>query len=198
MKRTVLGLAATALALLACGGPEGVNPGPDLAMIEPVDPTFVLKNVSVAFEVRHPKILTASLCDDFVFYFCPEDVGATVNGYVIPVRWTRDEFYAAAAKIFAEAYDIDCNFFYRLMGSPAPGETEFRGEDVETWFEVTVDLYTSYETYGGYCDFDFRGYAPGDGKVYWRIARWWDRTYTEPPGDDLERTTLGRILAMYH
>jgi hypothetical protein len=199
MQRTILGLAALALAVLACGGPEGVNPGPDLAMIEPTHPVHVLNNISMAFEARHPKILTASLCDDFRFHFCPEDVGATVNGYVIPESWTRDEFYAAAANIFAEAYDVDCNLYYRQMGSPAPGETEFRGENVETWFEVSVDRYTEYETYGGYCDFDFRGYAPGDGKTYWRVARWWDRTYVELPGDAAdERTTLGRILAMFH
>jgi hypothetical protein len=199
MKRTVLGLAATALALLACGGPEGVSPGPDFAMLEPANPTYVLYNVNVAFDYRNRKILRASLCDDFAFRFCPEDVGATVNGYVIPESWSRDEFCAAAAHIFAEAYTLNMSISYYRIGSPGPGETYFRADDVSTSFRVAIDLYTTYETYGGYCDFEFRGYAPGDGKIYWRIAQWWDRTYAEPPGDgETVYTTLGRILAIYH
>ena len=198
MKRTISALAALALAVLACGGPEGVNPGPDLAMIEPTHPVHVLKNVTIAFETSHRKILTASLCDDFAFYFCPEDVGATVNGYVIPESWTRDEFYVAAANMFAEAYDIDISISYYGIGSPGPGETEFLAEDVRFGFMLYVERRTGYETFGGYCDFAFRGNAPGDGKTYWRISRWWDRTYVEPPGDQFEETTLGRILAMYH
>jgi hypothetical protein len=199
MKRTTFGLVAAALTVLACGGPEGVSPGPDIAMLEPTDPQYVLINVTYAFDYRHLKILKVSLCDDFVFRFCPEDVGANVNGYIIPERWTRDEFYAAAAHIFAEAYYTDLDISLYGIRSPGPGETEFRIEGVTTRFEVYVDPYTGYGTYGGHCDFEFRGYAPGDGKTYWRVLRWWDRTFVEPSGDaGTERTTLGRILAMYH
>lgn len=191
--------AVLALVFLSCGGPEGLSSGPDIAMLEPTDPKYVLFNVCVGFEERHRKILKANLCDDFIFHFDPEDVGANVNGYIIPKYWTLDEFYAAAANIFAAAYVIDCTLSYRGIGTPGPGETEFRAEDVRLGFRVLVDRLNGYETYGGYCDFEFRGYAPGDGKTYWRVSRWWDRTYVEPPGDyEIVDTTLGRILAMYH
>ena len=193
------GLVALALAVLACGGPEGVSSGPDMAMLEPIDPKYVLKNVCSGFEYRHRKILKASLCDDFVFYFCPEDVGANVNGYIIPESWTRDEFYAAAANMFAKAYQLDMGISYYGIGTPGPGETEFLAGDVPLSFRVYVDARNGYRTYDGYCDFAFRGYAPGDGKTYWGISRWWDRTYVEPSGDyEFEETTLGRILATYH
>lgn len=199
MKRTTFGLVALALGVLSCGGPEGLSSGPDTPMLEPTDPKYVLFNVNVGFEERGRKILKANLCDDFVFHFDPEDVGANVNGYIIPASWTLDEFYAATENIFAGAYVIDCTLSYRGIGTPGPGETEFRAEDVSLSFRVHVDENNGYRTYGGYCDFEFRGYAPGDGKTYWRVSRWWDRTYVEPPGDyELVVTTLGRILAMYH
>jgi hypothetical protein len=199
MERTVIGLVALALAVVACGGPEGVSSGPDLAMLVPTDPKLVLINICYGLEYRHRKILRANLCDDFIFYFDPSDVGAVVNGYVIPKSWTLDEFYAAADNIFAAAYDVEFSLSYRGIGTPGPGETEFRAEDVNTNFEVMVDENRGYATFRGFCDFEFRGYAPGDGKTYWRIYRWWDRTYVEPSDDyEIEETTLGRILAMYH
>lgn len=197
--RIALSAVPAAFAVLACGGPEGLSPSLDPVMFEPTDPKFVLMNLSSAFDWRHRKILKANLCDDFLFYFDPHDVGATVNGYVIPERWTRDEFYAAAANLFVEAYNADLDFVLYRVPPPGPGETYFRVEDVVTACEVYVDPYTGYATYGGYSDFEFRGYAPGDGKIYWHVARWWDRTYVEPPGDgQVEYATLGRILATYH
>jgi hypothetical protein len=84
MKRTAAIAITAALALLSCGGPEGVSPGPDLYMPAPTSPKIVLYNVMAAFDARHIKILKASLSDDFTFYFKAEDVGARVNGYVIP------------------------------------------------------------------------------------------------------------------
>jgi hypothetical protein len=199
MKRTILYLMAVALALLACGGPEGVSTGPDLAMFEPNDPKYVLINVCIAFDYRHFKTLKASLCDDFVFYFSPEDVGANVNGYVIPESWTRDDFYAAAANIFVKAYIVDLDLSLYGFRSPGPGQTYCRVEDISTRLDVHADTYTWYLVYDGYSDFEFRGYAPGDGKTYWRVARWWDRTFVEPPDyNEPVYTTLGRILAMYH
>lgn len=199
MKRTILGFVGAVLALLACGGPEGVSPGPDRAMLEPTAPKYVLINLCTSFDYRHLKILKASLCDDFVFYFNPEDVGAKVNGYVIPERWTGDEFYAAAANVFARAFYVELYLRYYGIGTPGPGESEFLATDVRASLEVLTDRYSGHSTGGGYCDFGFRGYAPGDGKTYWRISRWWDRTYAEPPaGDEYEYASLGRILAMYH
>jgi hypothetical protein len=197
MKRTILGLAALALAVLACGGPEGVSSGPDVAMLEPTGPKATLRNVEIAFDYRHRKILQASLCDDFAFLFGPEDVGANVNGYVIPAEWTRDEFCTALAHIFTDGYLIDADITTYAVGKAGPGQTEFLAADVPFTFNVYNDMRDGYYA-RGFCDFELRGNAQGDGKTYWRVLRWWDNTYVEPSDDEIEEKTFGRILAMYH
>jgi len=197
MKRAFLGFVAAGLTVLACGGPEGVSSGPDVAMLEPTEPKYTLHNLEIALEYRHPKILQANLCDDFVFLFGPEDVGANVNGYIIPAQWTRDEFCAALAHIFADSLIVAAGIQLYEIGKPGPGETEFLALDVPFQINVLRDRYNGYEA-RGYCDFELRGDASGDGPTYWRVLRLWDNTFVEPSdGYELEETTFGRILATY-
>jgi len=199
MKRSVGFAVAAAVALLACGGPEGVSPGPDMYMPAPTSPKIVLRNVAEAFEYRHLKILKANLSDDFTFYFKAEDVGARVNGYVIPASWTEEEMRRAVSHLFARVLYCDMGIAYYGIPDPGPGENTFRVEELYLEFDVFVDRYNGYEVNYGYCNFEFESYAGEEGERWWRLTAWEDFTSAEPPPDDgFTRTTLGRILARYY
>ncbi|UCH79095.1 MAG: hypothetical protein JSU81_03865 [Candidatus Coatesbacteria bacterium] len=200
MKQTVGFAITAALALLACGGPEGVSPGPDLYMPAPTRPKIVLHNVEEAFDARHIKILKANLSNDFTFYFKAEDVGARVNGYVIPVSWTEAEMRRAAGHLFDRASRCSMGIDYREIPDPGSGANTFRANEVYLTFFVFVDEYSGYEVDYGYCNFEFESYAGEEGERWWRLTAWEDFTTTEPPpgGDQLKDNTLGRILARYY
>lgn len=141
MKRTAAITIMAALALLACGGPEGLSPGPDLYMPAPTSPKIVLYNVMQAFDYRHPKVLKANLGDGFTFYFKAEDVGARVNGYVIPASWTEAEMRRAVTNLFDRVLRCSMGIPYYGIPNPGPGENTFRVEEVSLSFTVYRDLY---------------------------------------------------------
>lgn len=164
-------------------------------------PAEVLKTVEISFNQREIEILKKSLSPDFVFYFNPDDVGQNPPGghYIIPPSWSYDEFQQVAGNMFTKAYSISLTIPAGNVGTPGENETKYKADDISIHLVVMVGEIEGYLADRGYCDYEFQIYVAENGGKYWRLTKWWDRTSAEwydRPG--VARTSLGRILAMYH
>jgi hypothetical protein len=182
-------VAVAALIFAGCGEdqgtPEGFNP------YKTTEPKYVLANVESAFNRKDADLLTSSLGDGFRFYFDVNDVGAKVNGYVIPERWSESDFMRAAGNMFARTYSIAMTCPWRTMGSPGPGEKTFVATGVPLRIVVMMDEVNGYALDDGTCDYEFE---QGDGGA-WRLTLWRDRSRECGCVGEL---TLGRLLAGYY
>ena len=159
-----------------------------------------MKNVEMAFNRRNVDLLKNMLSADFLFHFDPADVGQKPPGrkYIIPEYWYYDEFWTATDNMFILAYSISLAIPTKGVGTPAESKTTYRAEKVSLSLRVMVDELSGYVADKGYCDYEFESYAGKEGKKYWRLTAWRDRTcgaFDESPG--VCPTSLGRILAMY-
>ena len=200
MKKVIIASLTVAALTLACGGEEGVTPRqPD--RLEPTSPANVLKNVAISFNQSDVNLLKAMLSESFVFYFDPRDVGSSPPGkpeYKIPESWSYTEFWSAAARMFHLAYAISLNIPTSQIGTPGPGETRYKAENVSISLLVMIDELNGFIADKGYCNFEFEKYTTKEGNKYWRLTGWWDRTsqgYDENPG--IAPASLGKILALF-
>jgi hypothetical protein len=200
MKKVIIGFVAIAVLALACGEEEGVTPrAPD--RLEPTSPVNVLKNVEISFNQRNIGLLKAMLSDDFVFYFDPRDVGNSPPGseYVIPESWSYAEFWPVAGNMFRQAYSINLSISTSRVGSPGENETTYKAENITISLLVMISELNGFIADGGYCNFAFEKYTTKEGKKYWRLTKWWDRTsefFDEYPG--VTPTSLGKVLAVFN
>ena len=169
--------------------------------LEPTTPANVLKNVELAFNQRDINLLKAMLSEDFVFYFDPRDVGSRPPGsmYIIPESWSYTELWMGVGKMFTNAYSINLSIPTGGVGTPGENETAYRADNISLSILVMVDELNGFIADQGYCNFEFEKYTTKEGKKYWRLTGWWDRTsegYDDYPG--IEPTSFGRILAMYY
>ena len=198
MKKAVIGVAL--IALLALGCFEGEVTTPEETYPKPTSPVNALKLVTISFNQRKVELLKPELSPDFVFYFDPDDVGQNPPGseYVIPESWSYTGFWATANNLFGRAYAINLSIPTGGIGTPGPGETRFKAENVSVSLLVMVDERNGYIADNGYCNFAFEVYYNEQKEKRWRLVGWWDFTsaYADRmPG--LTPTSLGRILAMY-
>ncbi len=200
MNKVISAVAAIALLALSCGEEEGVSPQKPEGL-EPTSPAYVLKNVELTFNHRDINLLKAMLSANFVFYFDPRDVGQSPPGskYVIPESWSRDEFLTAVNNMFRKAYSISLSISTGHVGTPGENETKYKAENISLSLLVMIDSLNGYRADEGYCNYEFERYTTQEGKKYWRLTGWWDRTsegMDENPG--ISPSSLGRILAMYY
>ncbi|HUU57604.1 MAG TPA: hypothetical protein VMW93_09695, partial [bacterium] len=186
MKKIIIAGIALTLLGLACGEEDLTDPTPVNT------PAVVLKNVELSFNERNITYLKESLSDDFVFYFDPDDVGQNPPGgskYVIPETWPYAEFTGAVTKLYKNAYSVSLTIPTTNVGEPGANETIYNAENINIKLLVMVDEINGYIANAGYCNFEFERYDGSGGKKFWRVSRWWDRTYVEPPGDrEIEET----------
>jgi len=188
-------LAALALAVCYNTVIDGEPPPPEYT-----SPATVVKAVQISFNQRNIDYLKKSLSPNFVFYFDPRDVGQSPPGsmYIIPESWSRDEFLQAANNMFTKAYSISLAIPTAGVGTPGENETTYLADNVSISLLVMVDELNGFIADGGYCTFEFEKYTSKEGKKYWRLTGWWDRTsegYDEHPG--VKPASLGRILALF-
>ncbi len=202
MNRIISLALALALLPLACGEEEGITrPGPEPKgeRIEPVTPGAVLWNVKEGFTYRKDRIVNISLGDGFIFYFDPRDVGQKVpyRNYVIPKSWNRDGFMRAVKGLFYAAYSLAFAISTEGLGDPGPEATRHVAENVTLSLHVMFNELEGYLCDQGSSELEFESYISANGKKYWRLKTWRDRTY--PQYDDLgvERASFGKILAIY-
>ena len=163
-------------------------------------PAEVLKTVEISFNQREIEILKKSLSPDFVFYFDPDDVGQNPPGkpYIIPESWSYTEFGVTVAKMFRKAYSIKLTIPTSQIGTPDPGQTTYKAENVPISLLVMLDGLQGYIAGQGYCNFAFESYTSEAGKKFWRLTGWWDRTAVPADGrTGLAPTSLGRILSLF-
>jgi hypothetical protein len=199
MKTLIIASVVVVLLALACGEEEGIT-RPRIPVINPVYPADVLENVETSFIRRDIDLLKKCLSPDFVFYFDPNDVGQNPPGsiYVIPESWSYTEFWLVARNMFNKTYAINLSIPTGGVGTPGPGETRYKAENVSISLLVMVDERNGYIADNGYCNFAFEVYYNEQKEKRWRLSGWWDFTneYADAtPG--LIPTSLGRILAMY-
>ncbi len=200
MKKVIIASVAVAVLTLACGEEEGVTPRvPD--RVEATTPANVLENVAFSFNHRDINLLKAMLSTEFVFYFDPRDVGKNPPGstYIIPESWSYTEFWNALGNMFDKAYSINLSIPTGRVGTPGENETKYKAENVSISLLVMIDELNGFRADNGYCNFEFEKYTTKEGKKYWRLTGWWDRTsqgYDEYLG--VAPSSLGRVLAMYY
>jgi hypothetical protein len=193
-------LKATAAVILAaltfaCGDEEGFTPPPAHT------PADVIKSVEISFNQRDIEKLKNSLSRDFVFYFDPDDVGRRPPGkpsYEIPEWWSYTEFWQAVRNMFEKAYTIKLTIPTSQIGTPDPGETTYKAENVSISLLVMVDENNGYLADQGYCNFAFESYVNDKKEKRWHLIGWWD--YTSGAADfcgAAEASSLGKILALY-
>jgi hypothetical protein len=199
MKKVLVVMAAVAATLSACTEEEPAAPQ-DPGRLEATTPVNVLKNVATAFNQRNTGLLLDMLGPDFLFHFDPDDVGhhPPERKYVIPEFWYRDEFWTAVDNMYILAYSISLEVPTAGVGAPAENETTYRAERVSLTLRVMVDAQNGYFSDDGYCDYAFESYVGKDGKKYWRLSGWWDRTAVYEDGDaGREAASLGRLIASF-
>jgi hypothetical protein len=197
MKKAVIGGIVVVLLPLACGEEEGITRPPPPPLNLPAD---VIDAVELSFDQRNIDLLKKCLSPAFVFYFDPDDVGQNPPGseYVIPESWSYTGFWATANNLFGRAYAINLSIPTGGIGTPAPGETTYKVENVSVSLLVMVNELNGYIADSGYCNFAFEVYYNEQKEKRWRLSGWWDFTsaYADAtPG--LIPTSLGKILAMY-
>jgi hypothetical protein len=195
MKKAIIGFAAVAVLLSACGEEEGITRPPPANM-----PADCVENVEISFDRRDIDTLKKCLSADFIFYFDPDDVGQRPPGseYVIPESWSYTEFWSVANRIFQMAYYISLSIPTSQIGTPGAGQTTYKAENVSISLLVMVDENYGYVADGGYCNFAFEAYHNEKKEKVWRLAGWWDYTsefFDEYPA--LTPASLGKILAIY-
>ena len=199
MKKIITGLFLITVLALACGEEEGIT-RPPVPPPNTSSPANVLENVETSFNRRDINLLEICLSQDFVFHFDPRDVGQNPPGseYVIPKSWLYTKFRETADNMFYRAYSIGFYVPTGGVGTPAPGETTYKAENVSVSLLVMVNELNGYIADGGHCDFEFEVYYNKQKEKRWRLAGWWDHTsefFDASPG--LEPTSLGRILALF-
>ena len=163
-------------------------------------PANVLRTVEASFNYGDIDLLRKSISPNFVFYFDPRDVGRTppANNNLIPESWPNEWFWTAAHNMFNKAYSINLSINTPGVGEPEPEENTYRADNIDLALLVMVDELNGYVADDGYCNFEFESYPTKEGKKYWRITNWWDRTsegYDKNNG--IKPSSVGRILAMY-
>jgi len=199
MKKTVIGVVLIALLALACGEEEGVTPR-EVDRVDPTSPVNVLKSVEISFNRSDINLLKAMLSEDFIFYFDPHDVGQNPPGseYVIPESWSYTEFWPVAGNMFRQAYSISLSISTSRVGTPGENEATYKADNVNISLLVMISELSGYIADCGYCNFEFERYTTKEGKKYWRLTKWWDRTsefFDGYPG--VEPASLGKLLSLY-
>jgi hypothetical protein len=200
VKKVLLSFVIITVLALACGEEEGVTPTePD--HLVPTSPVNVLKNVEISFNQRDINLLKAMLSTNFVFYFDPRDVGQSPPGsqYEIPESWSYAEFRQAINNMFDKAYSINLSIPTGRVGTPGENETTYKAENVTISLLVMIDELNGFIANAGYCNFEFERYTTKEGKKYWRLTGWWDRTsefFDAYPG--VAPSSLGRVLSLYY
>ena len=200
--KKLLPLAALIIILSGTACEEEVEPPPPPPdRLEPTSPAAVLWNVEISFNQQDVDPLKRVLGPDFVFYFNPDDVGQHPPGkpYIIPESWSYTEFWATVANMFRKAYSIKLTIPTSQIGTPDPGQTKYKAENVPISLLVMLDGLQGYIADQGYCNFAFESYTSEAGKKCWRLTKWWDRTSVasdENPG--VSPSSLGRVLAVYY
>ncbi len=199
MKATTHVMLAVALAgalLLACGEEEKITKGP-LAVNN--TPANCLKVVAASWCDKDYNRFKPCLSPDFVFYFNPNDVGASIGGYTIPESWNRTEMLAAIQNMLDEAYAIDMSIPTAKVGKPGSSATTWRANNIV----ISMTLYTApgtgYRIGAGYCNFAFEKYEENN-EARWRLTAWWDFTSESRAAaavPNVEPSSLGRVLAVY-
>jgi hypothetical protein len=198
MKKAIL--SATAVAVLVLGCFKGEVTTPVETYPAPTTPVNVLKNVEIAFNRGDINLLKAMLSPNFVFYFDPRDVGQSPPGshYVIPESWSYTGFWCAAQNMFRQAYSISLSIPTGQVGTPGEHENAYKADYISISLLVMLDELNGYRADGGYCNFEFEKYTAEDGKKYWRLTGWWDRTAAfNDEYTGVAPTSLGRILALF-
>jgi hypothetical protein len=178
--------------LLACGEEDVTDPKTPEYRI-PNSPVNVLKNIRLSFNVKGYNGFRECLSPDFVFYFNPNDVGQTVEGYKIPVSWNRVEMLAAIKNMFNKAYDINLNIPTTGVGTPGSEDTTWRVDNVTITLVLLTEPGVGYRIGAGYCNFEFERYEVNN-NYRWRLITWWD--YTSESRDGTPET-LGKLLTLY-
>ncbi len=169
---------AAAVALAGCifSPPPGTVEQPPPEMTTPAN---VLKNIEVAYNQRDINYYKNALSTNFVFYFDPNDVGSKVPGstYIIPDSWSYTDDWQATNNMFQKAYSIDLTIPTGSVGEPPPGAKIYTAENISINLKVMIDETNGYITNKGYCNFEFEKYTNNEGKVRWRLTKWWDHTF---------------------
>ncbi|MEE9455987.1 MAG: hypothetical protein V3W11_02410 [bacterium] len=178
--------------------PIGPRPLPPPA---PTSPANVLKNVEISFNQRNIDTLKRVLSPNFVFYFNPREIGRPRpegTPYRLPSSYSFTEFWHIAYNMFKTAYSIYLSIPTGRVGEPEPEENTYRADNIDLALLVMVDELNGYIADKGYCNFEFESYPTKEGKKYWRLTNWWDRTAAvNGKSNGVKPSSLGRILAMY-
>ena len=163
-------------------------------------PANVLRTVEASFNYRDIDLLIQSISPNFVFYFDPRDVGHTPpKNYLIPDSWRYEWFWNAVLNMFNKAYTINLSINTTGVGEPEPEENTYRADNIDLALFVMIDELNGLIADKGYCNFEFESYPTKEGKKYWRLTNWWDRTAAvNGKSNGVKPSSLGRILAMYY
>jgi hypothetical protein len=198
MKATTHVMLAVALAgalLLACGGEEETTTPTAIVNDSPAN---CLKVIAASWNGKNYNRFRPCLSPDFVFYFNPNDVGASIGGYEIPVSWNYTQMTAAVKNMFEQAYDIEMAIPTSTVGKPGSGATTWRANNII----ISMTLYTApgtgYRIGAGYCNFAFEKYEENN-EARWRLTSWWDfsREGSAAAVPGVEPSSLGRVLSLY-
>ncbi len=192
--RRYVPLAAALAALLsaACFSEDPVET-PTLEPIVNDSPVNCLRLTERSWVTGNFALFKPCLSPNFIFYFNPNDVGQTVEGYVIPVSWNRAEMLAAIRKMFNQAYGIEMDIPTNGVGTPGSGATTWPADNITITMVLYTEAGTGYRIGAGYCNFAFEKYDD-EGKDRWRLTDWWD--YTSESRDGSE-TSLGKVLTIF-
>jgi hypothetical protein len=184
-------IAATAAAALLAGcGENQSSPSPTDNGYQPTEPKYALANVEAAFNGGDDALLDAALAANFTFYFDPYEIGKRLpNGYKIPESWTRDELLRGMARTWAGTHSAVLDNSWRVIGSPAPGETTYQATAPVT-LDVMTDPGNGYLVEG---DGDYEFTRADDGR--WRLTAWRDFTYE---CGCVDSHSLGWVFAYYY
>jgi hypothetical protein len=101
--------------------------------------------------------------------------------------------------MFRNAYSIKLTIPTGQIGTPDPGQTKYKAENVAISLLVMLDGLEGYIADQGYCNFAFESYNSEAGKKCWRLTGWWDLTSVSlDAGPGVAPAPLGSILAIYH
>jgi hypothetical protein len=179
-----VGLALTVLFSFTACDDGGTTPLPPPGNT----PAQVLEELELAFNDLDAELLERLLDTDFTFHFDEDDVGKDVGGYIIPESWDKEDFLAACARMFSEAYSVDLTVSTANVGDPSEGAAEFTAENVPIDLLVMVDPQNGFQA-NGFCDFAFVNDGSSDADN-WIIIGW--RDYTSD-----ELYSIGSILAWF-
>jgi hypothetical protein len=158
-------------------------------------PAHVLRSLIYAFNNRDAEMLDRALSDGFAFHFDPSDIGDEVGGYTIPDSWGRDDHLTACGNMFEQAYSLDFDVGYELVGDPDEGANEFTAYEVQIRLLIMVDPVNGFLAQG-FCDFRLIDENP-EGTAFWVITDWWDNTALDGTFELAVEHSFGSILAMY-